>query len=164
MPWPGPAPSSEASWPRWLLAVSRGRGPSSAPVGCQKSAWPVNCTDVPGAPAGHDDRRCSFACSTCVFARFCGWLVLLSRPPAATDIGLLVPRHGAAVLRRAHPRPRLDRAGRAVLAALSWLLPPALRAHRLVTPGTVLRWHLCVKALVKDDGRVLAPHKAAAAR
>jgi hypothetical protein len=28
-----------------------------------------------------------------------------------------------------------------VLAALIRLLPQTLRAHRLVTPGTVLRWH-----------------------
>jgi len=40
-----------------------------------------------------------------------------------------------------HPRPRLDWAGRAVLTALIRLLPGKLRAYRLVTPGTVLRWH-----------------------
>src|SRR5260370_41448401 len=36
---------------------------------------------------------------------------------------------------------RCDWAHRAVLAALIRLLPGRLRAHRLVTPGTVLRWH-----------------------
>ena len=45
------------------------------------------------------------------------------------------------MLRRTHPRPRLDWADRAVMAALIRLLPGRLRAHRLVTPGTVLRWH-----------------------
>src|SRR5205814_1338911 len=36
--------------------------------------------------------------------------------------------------------PHLAQARR-VLAALIRLLPGRLRAHRLVTPGTVLRWH-----------------------
>jgi len=45
------------------------------------------------------------------------------------------------VLRRVTPRPRLDRAGRAVLAALIPLLPAKRRTRRLVTPRTVLRWH-----------------------
>jgi hypothetical protein len=46
--------------------------------------------------------------------------------------------------RRAAPhqaQARLDWADRAVIAALIRYLPGMLRAHRLVTPGTVLRWH-----------------------
>jgi transposase len=76
-----------------------------------------------------------------IFVRLCGWLVLLGRSSASKDVELLVLRHEVAVLRRAHPRPRLDWADRAVLAALIRVLPPRLRMHRLVTPGTVLRWH-----------------------
>ena len=75
------------------------------------------------------------------FARLGGWLVLLGRSTASKDIELLVLRHEVAVLRRTHPRPPLDWADRAVLAALIRLLPRSLRAHRLVTPETVLRWH-----------------------
>ena len=36
---------------------------------------------------------------------------------------------------------RLDWADRAILSALIRLLPAGLRSHRLVTAGTVLRWH-----------------------
>ena len=76
-----------------------------------------------------------------IFVRLCGWLVLLGRSSASKDAELLVLRHEVAVLRRANPRPRLDWADRAVLAALTRLLPGRLRAHRLVTPGTILRWY-----------------------
>ena len=76
-----------------------------------------------------------------IFIRVCGWLVLLSRSTASKNAELLVLRHEVAVLRRTNPRPRLDWADRAVLAALIRLLPRKLRTHRLITPGTVLRWH-----------------------
>ena len=76
-----------------------------------------------------------------IFVRLCGWLVLLGRSSASKDAELLVLRHEVAVLRRTSPRPRLDWADRAVLAALIQHLPPRLRIHRLVTPGTVVRWH-----------------------
>jgi putative transposase len=76
-----------------------------------------------------------------IFVRLCGWLVLLGRSLASKDAKLLVLRHEVAVLRRTNARPRLDWADRTVLAALIRLLPSRLRMHRLVTPGTVLRWH-----------------------
>ena len=76
-----------------------------------------------------------------IFVRLCAWLVLLGRSSASKNAELLVLRHEVAVLRRASPRPRLDWADRAILATLIRLLSARLRAHRLVTPGTVLRWH-----------------------
>src|SRR5580700_1173423 len=76
-----------------------------------------------------------------IFVRLCGWLVLLGRSSASKDAELLVLRHEVAVLHRANPRPRLDLADRAILATLIRLLPRKLRIHRLITPGTVLRWH-----------------------
>jgi putative transposase len=74
-----------------------------------------------------------------IFIRLCGWLVLLGRSSASKNAELL--RHEVAVLRRTKPRPRLDWADRAILAALIRHLPRRPRAHRLVTLGTMLRWH-----------------------
>jgi putative transposase len=76
-----------------------------------------------------------------IFVRLCGWLVILGRSSASKDAELLVLRPEVAVLRRTNSRPWLDWADRAILAALIRLLPPRLQMHRLVTPGTVLRWH-----------------------
>ncbi len=45
------------------------------------------------------------------------------------------------MLRRQYSRPRLDWAGRAVLAALARLLPRPLRMSRLVQADTLLGWH-----------------------
>jgi putative transposase len=76
-----------------------------------------------------------------IFIRLVGLLVLLGRSSAAKNVELLVLRHEVTVLRRSNPKPRLDWADRAVFAALIRLLPKEPRLHRLVTPGTVLRWH-----------------------
>lgn len=69
------------------------------------------------------------------------WLALLVQSSASKDIEILVLRQEVAVLRRANPKPQLEWTDRAVLAALSRLLPKGLRLHRIVTPGTLLRWH-----------------------
>jgi putative transposase len=69
------------------------------------------------------------------------WLSLLARSSSAKDVEILALRHEVAVLRRANPRPRLSWNDRAFLAALTRIVPAALRARRIVTPGTLLRWH-----------------------
>ena len=76
-----------------------------------------------------------------IMVRVFGWLVLLGRSEASKDAEIMILRHEVALLRRQVTRPKPDWADRAVLAALARLLPTVLRAHRLVTPGTLLAWH-----------------------
>ena len=68
-------------------------------------------------------------------------LVLLARGDAAKDLELLVLRHQLAVLRRQTPRPRLEPADRALLAAVSRMLPRSRWTCFFVQPETLLRWH-----------------------
>jgi transposase InsO family protein len=76
-----------------------------------------------------------------MLARVLSWLALLARSDAAKDVEILVLRHEIAVLRRHHPRPTLSWVDRALLSALSRLLPTSVRQLRLVSPRTLLRWH-----------------------
>ena len=76
-----------------------------------------------------------------MLAHVLSWVTLLARTEAAKDVEILVLRHEVAVLRRHHPRPRLTWADRALLSALSRLLPTSVRQLRLVSPRTLLRWH-----------------------
>jgi putative transposase len=68
--------------------------------------------------------------------------VLLARGDAAKDLEILVLRHQLAVLRRQTPRPKLvEPADRALLAAVSRVLPRSRWSCFLVRPETLLRWH-----------------------
>jgi putative transposase len=68
-------------------------------------------------------------------------LVGRRRSKFAKDIELLVLRHQLAVFRRQQPRPSVQAADRAFLAALTRILPSARRQGLIVTPQTLLRWH-----------------------
>ena len=68
-------------------------------------------------------------------------LALLARGDDAKNLEILVLRHQLAVLRRQVARPRLEPADRALLAAVSRVLPRADWSCFLVKPETLLRWH-----------------------
>jgi putative transposase len=68
-------------------------------------------------------------------------LVLLARGDAAKDLEILVLRHQLTVLRRQSPPPKLKPADRALLAAVSRVLPRSRWSCFFVRPETLLRWH-----------------------
>ena len=70
------------------------------------------------------------------------------RGDRAKDVEILVLRHQIAVLRRQVRRLDLEPTDRAVLAALSRLLPRQHWPAFLVTPATLLRWQCAARRLV----------------
>src|SRR6187397_838619 len=76
-----------------------------------------------------------------MFSKLLSWIVLRTHCDTAKEIEILVLRHQLAVLQRRTPRPRLSWSDRAVIAALTRLLPARRRHGFLVTPATILSWH-----------------------
>jgi putative transposase len=74
-------------------------------------------------------------------AKLLGWMVPRTRSDAPKEIEILVLRHQLAVLQRRTPRPRMRWTDRALIAALTRLVPARRRLGLLVTPATILRWH-----------------------
>jgi putative transposase len=68
-------------------------------------------------------------------------LALLARSDPAKDLELMVLRQQLTVLRRQVPRPRLEPTDRALMAAISRVLPRSRWSCFLVKPETLLRWH-----------------------
>jgi hypothetical protein len=68
-------------------------------------------------------------------------LTQLARDGGPKDVEPLVLRHQVTVLRRQVTRPDLRPEDRAVLAALSRLLPRPRWSTSFVTPAASLRWH-----------------------
>jgi putative transposase len=68
-------------------------------------------------------------------------LWLLARPPGSKELEILVLRHELALLRRQARQPKLTRADRSLLAALSRSRPRVDWARFPVKPETLLRWH-----------------------
>ena len=85
------------------------------------------------------------------------WLALLARSSSSKDVEILALRNEVAVLRRTNPRPRMSWTDRAVLTALTRIMTKALRARRIVTPGTLLRWHQRLVAAKWRQPRPPAP-------
>jgi putative transposase len=68
-------------------------------------------------------------------------LALLARGGAAKDLEILVLGHQLTVLGRQVPRPRLEPTDRALLAAISRVLPHDRWWCFFVKPETLLGWH-----------------------
>ena len=73
--------------------------------------------------------------------RVLGPIVPVCRSETAKEVELLALRHEVAVLRRQVKRPLYRPADRALLAALSRLVPRGRWSCFPVTPETLLAWH-----------------------
>jgi putative transposase len=75
------------------------------------------------------------------FGRMVELVLLCFRKRESNEIEILVLRHELDILRREHPRPRLEPRDRAWLSLLSRVLPRERWSVFVVTPDTLLVWH-----------------------
>ena len=76
-----------------------------------------------------------------IFTKLLSWMALCARSDTTKEIEILILRHPLAVLQRRTPRPRMSWTDRALIAALTLLLPVRRRLGLVITPATILRWH-----------------------
>jgi putative transposase len=129
--------------------------------GAQSRTWPLSCWSAPDCSstlwALSILRGPSLVLSKLAYFTLCRsfqLLALLARGDAAKDLEILVLRHQLAVLRRQSTRPKLGPADRALLAAISRVLPRSRWSCFLVKPETLLCWHRRLVA-----GAWTYPHK-----
>jgi hypothetical protein len=106
-----------------------------------------------------DDWSCCWRLSYLALTGMVTLLRLLPKGTTDKDIEILTLRHQLAVLQRQIDKPRLTPPDRAFLAALLHQLPrPTLRRlHLLVSPETILRWHLDL--LRRHHARIARPKR-----
>jgi len=85
--------------------------------------------------------------------RILGFIASARRSESDRDIEIMVLRHQVRILeRQRHERLRYRPVDRAVLAALSRVLPRSRWRSFLVTPDTLLRWHREASTSGADGG------------
>jgi len=85
-----------------------------------------------------------------LYRLLCGLVRVLARGGGERELEIIVLRHQLVILSRAGKRPQYSTADRALLVAVSRLLPPERWACFAVSPQTLRRWH---RALLQGDRR-----------
>jgi hypothetical protein len=81
-----------------------------------------------------------------LYRLLCGVVRVLARGGGERDLEIVVLRHQLAILRRGGKRPQYTTVDRALLAAVSRLLPPERWSCFAVSPQTLRRWHRALLA------------------